>query len=112
VRDQFVLFSGITCYTDLAFSSFSSACPSKFRDSYLKLAKTLSLLPNSYLLTINPLKPKLVEIIFKNSVRTAMKTPHFTITEINWLTLFKEIIAVYSENHAKPINTKCRVSEC
>jgi hypothetical protein len=21
--------------------------------------------------------------------------------------LFKEIIAVYSENHAKPINTKC-----
>jgi hypothetical protein len=30
-----------------------------------------------------------------NSVRTAKKTPHFTITKINWLKLFKEIIAVY-----------------
>jgi hypothetical protein len=46
-------------------------------------------------------------IIFKNSVRTAKKTPHFTITKINWLTLFKKIIAVYSENHAKHINTLC-----
>jgi hypothetical protein len=38
---------------------------------------------------INPLKPKLVQIIFKNSVRTSKKTPHFTMTKINWLTLFK-----------------------
>jgi hypothetical protein len=42
---------------------------------------------------------KLVEIIFKNSVRTGKKTPHFTVTEINRLTLFKEIIAVYSEDY-------------
>jgi hypothetical protein len=49
----------------------------------------------------NPLNPKLTEIIFKNSVRTAKKTPHFTITKINWLTLFKKIIAVYTENHKK-----------
>jgi hypothetical protein len=49
---------------------------------------------------------------FKNSVRTAKKTQHFTITKINWLTLFKEIIAVYCENHTKPINTKCRVTDC
>jgi hypothetical protein len=40
-------------------------------------------------------------ILFKNSVRTAKKTQLFTITKINWLTLFKEIIAVYSENHAE-----------
>jgi hypothetical protein len=46
-------------------------------------------------------------MLFKYSVRTSKRTPHFTITEINWLMLFKEIIAVYSENHAKPINTKC-----
>jgi hypothetical protein len=46
-------------------------------------------------------------MIFKNSVRTAKKTQHFTITKINWLTLFKEIIAVYSENHMKPIDTLC-----
>jgi hypothetical protein len=54
----------------------------------------------------NPLKPKLVKIIFNNSVRTAKKTQHFTITNINWLTLFKEIIAVYIKNHMKPISTK------
>jgi hypothetical protein len=46
-----------------------------------------------------------VWILFKNSARTAKKTPHFTVTKINWLTLFKEIIAVYSNNHTKPINS-------
>jgi hypothetical protein len=40
-----------------------------------------------------------------NSVRTSKRTPHFTITKINWLTLFKEIIDVYSENHTKPLHT-------
>jgi hypothetical protein len=54
---------------------------------------------------INPLKPKLTCIIFKHSARTAKKTPHFTVTKINWLTLFKEIIAVCCENHMKQINT-------
>jgi hypothetical protein len=44
-------------------------------------------------------------IIFKNSLRTAKKTPHFTVTEIDRLTLFKEIIAVYCENNTKPVNT-------
>jgi hypothetical protein len=42
----------------------------------------------------NPSKLKLVSMIFKNSVRTAKKTQLITITKINWLTLFKEIIAV------------------
>jgi hypothetical protein len=42
-------------------------------------------------------------MLFKNSVRTSKRTPHFTITKINWLMMFKEIIAAYSENHAKPI---------
>jgi hypothetical protein len=40
-------------------------------------------------------------MLFKNSVRTSKRTPHFTITKINWLTLFKEIIYVYTENHTK-----------
>jgi hypothetical protein len=31
-------------------------------------------------------------MLFKNSVRTSKRTPHFTITKINWLMLFKEII--------------------
>jgi hypothetical protein len=54
-----------------------------------------------------PLKPKtcLHRPVFKNPVRTAKKTQLFTITKINWLTLFKEITAVYTENHTKPINT-------
>jgi hypothetical protein len=34
-------------------------------------------------------------MLFKNSVRTSKRTPHFTITTINWLTLFKEIITIY-----------------
>jgi len=49
---------------------------------------------------------------FKNSVRTSKRTPHFTITKINWLTLFKKIIAVYTENHLKHMNTECSVSDC
>jgi hypothetical protein len=28
-------------------------------------------------------------MLFKNPVRTSKRTPHFTITTINWLTLFK-----------------------
>jgi hypothetical protein len=51
-------------------------------------------------------------MLFKNPVRTSKRTPHFTITKINWLTLFKEIIAVYSENHAKPTNIKCSITDC
>jgi hypothetical protein len=38
------------------------------------------------LCNVNCLKTKLVQIIFKNSVLTAKKTPHFTVTKINRLT--------------------------
>jgi hypothetical protein len=48
-------------------------------------------------------------MLFKNPVRTSKRTPHFNITEINWLTLFKEIIVVYSENDTEPINTNYRI---
>jgi hypothetical protein len=40
-------------------------------------------------------------MLFKNSVRTSKRTPHFTITKINWLTLFKEIITLNTENHTE-----------
>jgi hypothetical protein len=53
------------------------------------------------LLYFNPLKPTLIYMLFKNSVRTSKRTPHFIITNINWLKLFKEIIGVYAENHSK-----------
>jgi hypothetical protein len=58
----------------------------------------------------NPLKLKLVQIILKNLVRTAQKTlrftsvrrtQYFTVTKINWLTLFKEMIAINSKNNMK-----------
>jgi hypothetical protein len=54
----------------------------------------------------NPSRLKLMLKKIKNSVRTAKKTQHFTITNINWLTLFKEIIAVYCENNTKHIYIK------
>jgi hypothetical protein len=47
----------------------------------------------------------------KNSVRTSKRTPHFTITETNWLIAFKEIIAVYSDDNTEPINTKYRATD-
>jgi hypothetical protein len=34
----------------------------------------------------NRLKPQLIEMTFNNSVRTAKKTQHFTVTKINRLT--------------------------
>jgi len=51
-------------------------------------------------------------MLFNNSVRTSKRTPHFTIKNINSLTMFKEIIAVYAENHTKPINTKYIFTDC
>jgi hypothetical protein len=41
------------------------------------------------------------------SVRTSKRTPHFTITNVNFLTLCKEIVCVYMDNHVEPTNTKC-----
>jgi hypothetical protein len=51
-----------------------------------------------------PSEPNFVQIIFKNSARTSKRKPHFTITRIKWLTLFKEMVAVYSKNRIKHIN--------
>jgi hypothetical protein len=49
---------------------------------------------------------KMLGGIVKDLVRTSKGTPHFTITRINLLTPFKEIIRVYAECHTKPTNTK------
>jgi hypothetical protein len=49
--------------------------------------------------------------LFKYSVLTAKKTLNFTITKIDWSMQFREIIAVYSEYHTKPINTLCGKNE-
>jgi hypothetical protein len=52
-------------------------------------------------------QPTETESHLKHSVLTSKKTQPITITKINWLTLFKEIIAVNSENHMKPIHSLC-----
>jgi hypothetical protein len=51
------------------------------------------------------------QTVFKNSVRSSKRTPHLTIKKINWLTLFKDITAVYSENDTKPVNIKYNATE-
>jgi hypothetical protein len=53
-------------------------------------------------LKFNTFKVKAHKIIFRNSVCTTQKIPHFIIIMIMWLVLSKEIIPAYSENHMKP----------
>jgi hypothetical protein len=85
--------------------------PAYFRDflliwqavAYYSNTSNTRLIRRMFWHNLKTLKPKLAYTIFNNSVRTAKKTQLFTITKINWLTLFKEIITVYSENHTKHI---------
>jgi hypothetical protein len=42
--------------------------------------------------------------ILKISVPTSKKTQRLSMTQINWLMPFREITAVFSENHTKPID--------
>jgi hypothetical protein len=48
-------------------------------------------------------------MLFKNSVRTSKRTQHFTITEINWLMLFKEMMNIYREKHKEHIYTNAEL---
>jgi hypothetical protein len=52
----------------------------------------------------------LIQILFKNSALASEKTQHISIAKISWLTLFREVIGIYSENHMKCINTVDRQS--
>jgi hypothetical protein len=42
--------------------------------------------------------------MFKNPVPTSKKTQRISIKSTGFLMLLREIIAVYSEKHAKPVN--------
>jgi hypothetical protein len=53
-----------------------------------------------------------LKIIMLDPDRTAKKTQHFSIEKINWLILFKETMAVFTENHTKPVNTKLKCTVC
>jgi hypothetical protein len=52
-------------------------------------------------------KVKVIQI-YKNSVRTSQETHYVSATKPNRLMLFREIIAVYCENHTEHTNTLCR----
>jgi hypothetical protein len=55
-----------------------------------------------------PLKPKLMEIIFKYLIYTGLEHTAFLLQRpINNIMLFKVIIAVCYENHKKHMNTFC-----
>jgi hypothetical protein len=47
-----------------------------------------------------------------NSLRTSKRTPHFTITKINWLMLFKEIIGLQQETYKTHEYKVQEFSEC
>jgi hypothetical protein len=54
----------------------------------------------------------LIEIIYKNSVRTSQETHYISATEPNLLMLFRETVAVYCEKHSEHINALCgRIAE-
>jgi hypothetical protein len=46
-------------------------------------------------------------MLYKNSVLTSRGTHYVSTTKTNQLMLWKEIVAVYCENHMKPTNTLC-----
>jgi hypothetical protein len=47
------------------------------------------------------------------SIQSVSRRKHKAkIAKISWLTLLKEIILIYSENHIEPINTKRRINYC
>jgi hypothetical protein len=46
-----------------------------------------------------------------NSLSTSKKTQSVSIRKLDWLMLFKEMIAVYSENHMKPVYEKFRITD-
>lgn len=53
-----------------------------------------------------------VEIVFGNQNRTSKETQHMQFTNINWLILFKKIIAFYAVHHTENVIIKYRVTHC
>jgi hypothetical protein len=49
-------------------------------------------------------------MLFKNPVRTSKRTPHFTITKINWLTLFKFKVSLDLLLHSTQIEDAAKQS--
>jgi hypothetical protein len=75
--------------SDLCYSVNINSTPVK--SLHLQDGRFAGVFGKIFTVYINPLKSKLVYIIFKNPVRTSKRTPHFTITKLNWLTLFNPL---------------------
>jgi hypothetical protein len=105
LRNNILVSYPLTRFTNFQVTVFQVVHPPKSYKHSMKMWVSLQTKQNSCY-WINPLKPKLVHIIFNNSVRTPEKTPVLTIKNVEWLTLFKEIIPDYIENHTKHMNTK------
>jgi hypothetical protein len=81
----------------------------------LKFSKVqVSVLPWYLFAHFNPLKVKLVQILFKNSVCTSKKT-HVFITKISWSMLFKKInhclLKESYEIHNHILRANCRLTD-
>jgi hypothetical protein len=61
-----------------------------------------------YFSSFNPFKPKMVEITSRSSVLNSKETQCVSVTKVSRLMSLREIIAVYSENHTKSINTSSK----
>jgi hypothetical protein len=109
----------VVCKTDVDFfpSCWFSIAWCCYRLSPLQCGASVSTVSwqrNSSLtgnILFDPLKPKPVKIS-RNLVHTAKKTLLFTTTNFLWLVLCEEINPVYTEDHTKPTNTKCSVTDC
>jgi hypothetical protein len=53
---------------------------------------------------IKHLNPNLVQVIVKNSVRTAKRTRRVFIIKMNWLMPFTEIIGLFCESYETHVN--------
>jgi hypothetical protein len=97
-----------TDYTNRGFSWFYTVPAEIVRRTTASALVLLSLIATSlhHVCILHAFEAEARLNNFKNSVRTAKKTHLLTVTKINLLMVFKEIISVYSENHTKPVNTK------
>jgi hypothetical protein len=62
---------------------------------------------NSPMMVLTLLRLNFFAILYKNPVRTSQDTQCISTTKPNRLTLFRETVAVYSENHTEHANTLC-----
>jgi hypothetical protein len=76
----------------------------------LERAKTVHALDRAATVIGFPLvriKSEFFQLMYKSSVPTSQETYHFSAAKVNRLILFKEIFAVYCENHEEHTDSVC-----